>query len=141
MGIRRTSLPWFVLAGGMSGCAMALAMQWYVNSPHTVSAAAGILSGYPLVFSGKPYWSLPAHIPVAFELTMLFAALAAFFGLWALVRLPRLHFPAFASRRFRKVTDDGFFLIIEARDERFDPAETAALLRAAGGVAIEEVEQ
>jgi hypothetical protein len=141
MGIRPTILPWIVLAAGLGGCAAALGMQWYCNSPLAASAAAGGLAGFPLIFSGKPYWSLPANIPIAFELTVLGAALAAFFGLWALVRLPRLHFPAFASRRFRRATDDGLFLVIEAGDARFDPAATKDLLLATGCVAVEEVRE
>ena len=140
MGIRPTILPWLVLGAGLTGCLVALGMQWYVNSPQAVSSAAGALSGYPLVFSGKPYWSLPAHIPVAFELAVLFASLTAFLGLWALVRLPRFHHPAFSSARFRRVTDDGFFLLIEARDAKFDLAQTRQLLLSAGSVAVEEVQ-
>ncbi|NLF69938.1 MAG: DUF3341 domain-containing protein [Candidatus Anammoximicrobium sp.] len=139
MGIRPTMLPWLVLGAALTGCLVALGMQWYVNSPHTVSGAAGALSGYPLVYSGKPYWSLPAHIPVAFELTVLFASLAAFFGLWALIRLPRFHHPVFGSGRFRRATDDGFFLVIEARDARFDLAQTKQLLTSTASVAVEEV--
>jgi Ni/Fe-hydrogenase subunit HybB-like protein len=139
MGSRRSVLPWFVLAGGMAGCALALAGQWYVNSPRTVDAAAGALSGFPLVFSGKPYWSLPAHIPIAFELTVLFAALAAFFGLWALIRLPRFHFPAFFNRRFRKASNDGFFIIVETSDKKFNETETVDILRSTGCVALEEI--
>ncbi len=141
MGIRPTILPWLVLGAGLAGCLLALGMQWHVNSPHTASIPAVALSGYPLVFSGKPYWSLPGHIPVAFELTVLFAALAAFFGLWSLVRLPRLYHPAFTSRRFRKVTDDGFFIIIEAADEKFDAAQTRELILSTGCVAVEEVKE
>jgi Ni/Fe-hydrogenase subunit HybB-like protein len=141
MGIRATVLPWLVLGAGLAGCGAAVFLQWYVNSPHTASAAAGIFSGYPLVFSGKPYWSLPAHIPIIFELTVLGAALAAFFGLWALARLPRLYYPAFNRRRFRKATDDGLLLIVEAADEKFDPVRTAELLRAAGCVAVERIEE
>jgi molybdopterin-containing oxidoreductase family membrane subunit len=141
MGIRRTVLPWFVLAAGLAGCALALAMQWYTNSPRAENADAGVFSAYPLAFSGKPYWSLPAHIPIAFELSVLFAALATFFGLWGLIRLPRLYFPAFASRRFRRVTDDRFFLIIEAKDKQFDPVRTASLLSSTGSTAIESIEE
>ncbi|MGA2065154.1 MAG: DUF3341 domain-containing protein [Thermoguttaceae bacterium] len=139
MGIRPTILPWIVLAGGLGGCGVALGMQWYCNSPLTASAAAGGLAGFPLIFSGKPYWSLAANIPIAFELTVLGAALAAFFGLWALVRLPRLYFPAFDSRRFRRATDDGLLLVIEATDPGFDPAATKDMLLATGPVAVEEI--
>ncbi|MGA2031385.1 MAG: DUF3341 domain-containing protein [Thermoguttaceae bacterium] len=140
MGIRRTVLPWLVFGGGLVGCAAAIGLQWFVNAPRTTGAAAGVFSGYPLVFAGKPYWSLPANIPIAFELSVLLASLTAFFGLWALVRLPRYYFPAFALRRFRKATDDGFFLIIEAEDAKFDPVRTADLLLSTGSVAVEKVE-
>jgi hypothetical protein len=139
MGIRPTILPWIVLAAGLGGCGAALGVQWYCNSPLAASAAAGGLAGFPLIFSGKPYWSLPANIPIAFELTVLGAALAAFFGLWALVRLPRLHFPAFASRRFRRASDDGLFLLIEAADALFNPAGTKDMLLLTGCVLVEEV--
>jgi Protein of unknown function (DUF3341) len=29
---------------------------------------------WPIVFGGKPYWSVPAFIPITFEMTVLFAA-------------------------------------------------------------------
>ena len=95
MGIRPTILPWLVFLAGSVGGTVALAMQWYCNAPHAAAAKLGGLAGNPLIVSGKPYWSLPANIPIIFELSVLFAALMAFVGLWALVRLPRLHFPDF----------------------------------------------
>ncbi len=30
---------------------------------------------WPIIFGGKPYWSVPAFIPIIFELTVLFAAI------------------------------------------------------------------
>ncbi len=139
MGIRATILPWMVLAAGLVGAAVAVILQWYTNSPQTVSAQAGALSGYPMIFSGKPFWSLPANIPIVFELTVLFAALMTFFGLWALIRLPRLHFPAFASRRFRRVTDDRFFLLVQANDEKYHSKPTRNLLAGTNCVVVEDV--
>lgn len=139
MGIRATILPWFVLGAGLTGAAVALLMQWYTNSPQMVHAKTGALSSYPMIFSGKPFWSLPANIPIVFELTVLFASLATFFGLWALIRLPRLHFPAFASRRFRRVTDDGFFIAVQAEDAAYHPMRTRELFAATQCIALEEV--
>ena len=139
MGVRPTRLPWLVLAAGLIGGLTALGLQWYCNSPSTAIAEAGGLSGYPLIFSGKPYLSLPANIPIIFELTVLFASLMAFFGLWTLVGLPRLHFPAFASRRFHRTTDDRFFITIQAKDEKFEPARTKKFLTATDCVALEEI--
>ena len=31
-------------------------------------------SDWPVIFGGKPYWSVPAFIPITFEMTVLFAA-------------------------------------------------------------------
>lgn len=43
---------------------------------------------WPIIFGGKPYWSIPAFIPIVFELTVLFACVGmtisfyASSGLW-----------------------------------------------------------
>ncbi|NLX94970.1 MAG: DUF3341 domain-containing protein [Rhodopirellula sp.] len=126
MGIRPTILPWLVLGGGLLGASVALLMQWWMNAVD-----------YPYIISGKPLFSLPAFIPVTFELIVLFAALTAFVGVLALNQLPQLWHPVFQSRRFERMTSDGFFLSIEARDAMFDEAGTRALLESAGAVAVE----
>jgi hypothetical protein len=139
MGMKKTILPWIVLGGGVTGLAIAIFMQWYVNSPQTQSSALYVLSGYPLNISGKPYWSIPANVPVMFELTVLLAALTTFAFVWALSGLPRLYHPVFNAARFRRVTDDKFFLLIEAADMKFDLKESLVLLESTHPAAIEEV--
>ena len=139
MGMKRTILPWIVLIAGLTGLGIAIFMQWYVNSPHTQSASLYVLSGYPLNISGKPYWSVPPNVPIMFELTVLISSLTAFFGVWALSRLPRYHHPVFNVARFRRVTDDKFFILIEAVDLKFDIKDSLALLESTHAVAIEEV--
>jgi len=139
MGIRPTILPWIVLIFGLKGLTVATLMQWYVNTPHLESGATYLFSSYPLIISGKPFWSLPANVPVMFELTVLFSALSTFVGVWALCRLPRLHHPLFNAARFKKVTDDKFFLVIEASDPKYRAADTKKLLEATSPAAIEEV--
>lgn len=117
MGLRRTRLPYLVLAAGITGGVSGLLMQWWMNA-----------IDYPIIISGKPFNSLPADIPVTFELTVLLASLTAFLGMLIANSLPRFHHPLLASRRFRRVTTDGFFLAIEAVDPRFDLVKTEALL-------------
>lgn len=126
MGIRPTILPLMVFGGGMFGAATALLMQWWMN---TVD--------YPYIVSGKPLFSLPAFIPVTFELIVLFAALTAFLGVLALNQLPQLWHPVFESRRFIRATADGFFISVEARDPKFDEASARRLLESAGAVAVD----
>lgn len=128
MGIKPTVLPWLIFGAGGTGTVLALLMQWWMNA-----------IDYPFVISGKPFWSLPANIPVAFEITVLFAAVTAFFGVLIFSGLPQLFHPLFNNKRFHKVTDDGFFLAIEAVDQKFDAAQTKALLEGTGALAIEEV--
>jgi len=89
LAIRPTILPWVVLGAGLTGVVAALAGQWWTNT-----------IDYPFVVSGKPLFSLPANIPVTFEVIILFSAFTAFFGMLALNGLPRLAQPIFRSERF-----------------------------------------
>jgi hypothetical protein len=126
IGIKRTILPLLVFGGGFAGLAGGLLLQWYLNAYN-----------WPWSISGKPFWSLPANIPIAFECTILLSVLTTFFGMWILNRLPQVWHPFFRLDRFAKVTDDGFMLGIESRDPRFSLAATTKLLQDAGALAVE----
>jgi mono/diheme cytochrome c family protein len=126
MGTRRTVLPWIVLGAGATGLVAALLMQWWMNAIN-----------YPYVISGKPLFSLPANIPIVFELIVLFSGLTAFFACLVLNQLPQFAHPVLSSRQLRRATSDGLFISIEARDAKFDPAATQALLESAGAKAVE----
>ncbi len=130
MGMRDTRLPWIVLCGALAGTASAVLLQWWTNAVD-----------YPLQISGKPLFSLPANIPVAFELTILFSALAAVASLFLFNKLPRFHHPVFGSLRFRNVTRDRYFIVIEAADPAFDPSDTETFLRSLGSHHVERLEE
>ncbi len=129
MGIRSTRLPYLVMAAGVVGATSGLLMQWWMNAVD-----------YPIIISGKPFNSLPADIPVAFELTVLLAALTAFVGMLVANALPRFHHPLFASAAFRRVTTDAFFLAIEAEDPRFDLTKTAQQLTSLNATRVDPIE-
>jgi hypothetical protein len=129
MGIRPTRLPWLVLGAGVTGCVAGIGLQWWTNAVD-----------YPFLISGKPLFSLPANIPVAFELTILLAAVTAFVGMLAFNGLPRWSHPLFKVERFRRSTTDRFFIAIEAADAKFELEKTEAFLRSLGAVALERVE-
>jgi hypothetical protein len=129
MGIRPTRLPWLVLGGGLFGLFGGMWLQWYCNA-----------YDYPLLVSGKPLWSLPANIPVIFESAVLCASITAVFGMLGLNRLPMLYNPLFKSDAFRRVTNDRFFLTIDATDPKFDEQRTADLLQQSGAATVERVE-
>jgi hypothetical protein len=69
--------------------------------------------------------NIPAWIPVIFELTILLSAFGAVFGMFYLNGLPRFNHPLFNSDNFKKVTDDGFFVCIEAEDPQFETEQGA----------------
>jgi hypothetical protein len=129
MGIKPTILPWIVLVGGITGLVTAIWLQWYCNA-----------YDYKYLISGKPIWSFPANVPIMFELTVLFSALTAVFAMLGLNGLPRLYNPLFKSERFRRVTTDRFFIVIDASDPKFNEEETTKLLTDAGALSIERVE-
>jgi hypothetical protein len=128
MGLKRSPVPLAVLVLGLGGAAAGMALQWWVST-----------RAYPLVVSGKPFFSWPAFVPIMFECGVLGGALGAVFGFLGFSKLPRHHHPLFASRRFERVSDDGFFLSIEAADPRFELAATGRLLEQAGARAVEQV--
>ena len=126
MGIKRTILPLIIFGGGFTGALSGIALQWYCNA-----------HAWTWNISGKPTWSIPANIPIAYELGILLAVLTSFFGMWMANKLPQVWHPFFRLERFGRATDDGFFIGIEARDSRFDLDKTKKLLEDAGAIAVE----
>src|SRR6266566_8135551 len=124
MGLKKSWLSAVVLAGGISGLLTAVIMEFGPSS---------LL--YPVIVHGKPtnFMTVPAFFPIMFELTILFAAFAAFFA-WQLMNgLPRWYHPLFNWERFSRASNDGFFLAIEARDPRFSEIEAREILEKTGG--------
>jgi mono/diheme cytochrome c family protein len=128
LGIKPTVLPWIALVGGLTGTTIALTMQIWMNA-----------IDYPYIISGKPFISMPAFIPVSFELTVLLASFGAFFGMLALNKLPRYSNPVFTDPRFDRATDDKFFLYIEATDPKYNKGAVEKLFGDFGSSHIDHI--
>lgn len=128
MGLGRSYVPWFSFILGMAGAAGGMLLQWWVSA-----------EAYPLVISGKPFFSWPAFVPIMFECGVLGGALGAVLGFFVQSRMPQPHHALFASQAFESVTDDGFFISIEADDPEFDNEATRELLQRAGASDVETV--
>ena len=128
MGIKRTKLPILIFAGGAAGAIGGAALQWYAN---TVAWQWNI--------SGKPLWpyTIPAGVPILYECGILLAVFASFFGMWIANKLPQVWHPFFRLDKFARVTDDGFFIGIDAKSRRFDAVKTRELLEHAGAISID----
>lgn len=116
-GFRSNRVPLIVLIGGLVGGLGGYFMQWY----------SAVVS-YPINSGGKPLNSWPEFIPPTFELTILVAALAAFFGMLVLNGLPRLNHPVFNVREFDLASRNRFFLCLPAADPAFSAEAARRLL-------------
>jgi len=115
--LRRPRLNWFVFLVGLAMALLGLGVQWFCNA-----------WSYPLHVGGRPAFALPAFVPIMFESAVLFGSFAAFFGLFYLIGLPRLHHPLFDVEGFERASHDRYFLAVDARDPHFDRGATGRLL-------------
>jgi hypothetical protein len=129
MGLKRSKVGYIAGISGLCGGSFALWLQWYTSAVD-----------YPIVISGKPFFSYVAFVPVVFGLAVLFAALGAVIGMLVTNRLPQLFNGWFYSARFCKFSNDGFIVSVEAHDKKYDPAKTKAFLESIGGRQVEVVE-
>lgn len=141
LGIPYSKLGWMVICFSVLGLTIALLLQWYTGKIQGANWLHWLgLNGYPLVIGGKPLFDFSYSIPVDFELTILFTALATFYGLWAFLGLPRLYHPSMNYRSAHLASDDRFLLIIEATDPNFAPQKSSEDMRSVGAVNVEVVE-
>ena|SRR6266516_3011689 len=125
---KRNHIPLLVLIAGIVGGISTYFMQWYAN-----------VVSFPINIGGRPLHSWPAFIPITFEMTVLAAALTAFFGSLALSGLPRPYHPMFNLPEFERASQDRFFLCIEATDAHFDRERTREFLTSLAPMMVAEV--
>jgi hypothetical protein len=128
MGLQRTRLPLIVLIGGICGGLAGYGLEYWSS-----------VIEYPMNIGGRPFHSWPQFIPVTFETTVLGAALSAFVGMWALNGLPQPYHPVFNVPAFERASRDRFFLVVEARDPRFDLTATKQFLQGLHPVGVSDV--
>ena len=122
----RTVLPKIVLAGGLTGMATGFGLQYWAS-----------VIEYPMNIGGRPQASWTTFIVPSYELTILFASLAAAVGMIMLCGLPQPYHPVFNVERFSMGSSDKFFLVIESTDPKF--GEAAAFLKGAGAKGVYDV--
>ncbi len=128
LGRKHDLVPVLTLVGGLGGGLTAFFFQLWAN-----------VSSYPMDIAGRPLNSWPAFIPVTFELTILGASLSAVFGMLALNKLPQPHHPLFNIERFKRASNDKFFLCIESHDPKFHLKETARFMQSVNAQHVTEV--
>jgi hypothetical protein len=117
IGFTKNRMPAVVLVSGIIGAVLGYGLQYY----------SGVIN-FPINIGGRPFHSLPAFIPITFEMTILCAALGAVLGMLGLNGLPRPYHPVFNVARFALASRSRFFLCILADDPLFDADATTKFL-------------
>ncbi len=119
LGYKETDLHVAGFIYGITGTATALGfMSWIFTSD------------WPMNFGGKPHFSLPAFIPIVFELTVLFAAVGMVLTFCYLNQImPGVKKHVFHPRQ----TDDLFVVAIEL-NEHVSEIEVIDFLKSTGAV-------
>lgn len=124
MGLGPSRLPWVCFALGLLGAGLKV---WFEIWTTAVD--------WPINVGGKPWNSLPAFVPVTFEVMVLFAGLSTVFAFFLIARLR----PGRGAQMiYPGVTDDHFVLVLEETDAAFDLARVKRMLEQFHAVATEE---
>lgn len=130
LGIKRSILSFLVFGGGIMGGLAGFGLTFWT---HVIE--------YPIMVAGRPHFSFPAFIPPIFELTILFAAFTAVFGMIILNGLPSPYHPVFNVPRFNLASREKFFLLIEADDKQFDYEETKKFMESLNPQEVHNVDE
>ncbi|NIP58396.1 MAG: DUF3341 domain-containing protein [Gemmatimonadetes bacterium] len=118
LGYDQSPVRVYTLVGGLTGAATGFAFTTWTSMD------------WPLVTGGKPIVSIPAYVVIAFELTVLFGALATVIGLFITARIPKtrpmvIYDPEFSAGRYGVYVRAGDEALAEARRilQGHEPAE------------------
>ena len=124
MGLSPSRIPWVVFALALLGAGLKVWFEFWTTAVD-----------WPLNVGGKPFNSLPAFVPVTFEVMVLFAAVGAVLSFFVVCKL----FPGKkAVLPVAGVTDNRFAVVLEQSDSTFDAAHVAAMFRREGAVEVSE---
>jgi len=123
MQLKTSPLGYFALVFGLLGAVSAVGLMTWIT-----------LVDYPLIIGGKPFWSWPAFVPVAFEVTVLMASVLTVVSMIVIYfKFPNNSHPLHDTPYMKRVSSDGFGISIEAVDPLFDEARVRAMLTSLGG--------
>jgi hypothetical protein len=124
IGIQRSMIPWVTFVAGITGCACGLGLQFWISA---ISWAINV--------GGKPFFSGPAFMPITFELTILFGALASVGAMIILCKLPRIDPPIIDP----DLTSHKFAIFIPENDVNYDAVRAEQMLKSLGAQDVRRI--
>lgn len=133
-GLKASLVPYVTGFAAFTGTACAF--LWQYNASAT---------WWPHIIGGKPFNSIPAFVPIMFEMSVLFGGIATFLAMIFFNRLPNLSKRSFDP----SITDNRFAIVIESPkvdehdDEapvvQFSPDEAEQFLKSLGAKDVRKV--
>ena len=124
IGLPPSRLPWVCFLLGLVGAAAKVGFEYWAS-----------WIDWPINVGGKPWESLPAFVPLTFEIMVLFAGLSTVF---AFLVLSRLWPGRKATPPTLRTTNDQFALVLEQTGGNFNFPEIREMLRGFHAVEVEE---
>jgi len=123
-GIKRSGIPYVTFAAACLGLLAALGLVYYTA-----------VVDWPINVGGKPMFSLPAFIPIIFELTVLFAALCSVGALFYVCKMPKIDPPVID----KDLTCHKFAIFIPENDIGYNQERVEKLFKELGANEVKKV--
>jgi len=123
-GIKRSWIPYVTFVAAMTGLLAGLWLTWWTSAVN-----------WPINVGGKPFFSLPAFIPIIFELTILFAALSSVGALFYATKMPSIDPPCIDP----DLTSHKFAIFIPHNDTGYDEAKIERFFKEMGAAEVKKV--
>lgn len=124
VGIKRSGIPWVTFFAGITGLSCGLGLQYWTSAV-----------SWPINVGGKPMFSIPAFIPVTFELTILFAALFSVGAMFFLNGLPTVNPPIIDP----DLTSHKFALWVPDTEDGYSVEKVEAFMKELGADEVKRV--
>lgn len=119
MKLPPSKLGYAALVFGLSGTISALLLMYWIS-----------VIDYPIVIGGKPFFALPAFVPIMFEVTVLAASIATVLTMIIVYfKFPNVSHPLHDTDYMRQVSSDKYGICIQADDKLFDETSVVEFLK------------
>lgn len=123
-GIKRSSIPYITFGASLTGLFVGLYITWYTS-----------VADWPINVGGKPLFSLPAFIPILFELTILFAALTSVAAMFYFTGMPRINPPVIDP----DLTSHKFAIFVPENEVGYDVQKLESFYKGLGATEVKKV--